>query len=569
MANWEHLSVKNAITKIKDEEIVLPVIQRRLVWSEDKMELLFDSLLKGDSFGSIICIEEEKYAEPLFAYRSFTRDGNDVASHEIDKLPKKQWFIIDGQQRLQSFYIGLAGTFNGKRLYFDLFSAYEDMEYEFRFAVKSDELPAINNERVSENTVNQCLWYPVDELFQRLSETTKAKQVSKEIIKKFGIENNSVQEDAIETNVEYFSDAVFKDESIGISKVSVNKSKKPVENRQRIVELFRRLNDGGTKLSSYDLVASMFKGFDYKMEKYLDNIVSENSDIGIDQDVLIKLVLILHDKPSMEMSDLMADDAEFATSNYERIQATLKALKKFLKASANYNWFAVSKNRSAIPLYFLAYHIFYSEIQTNALENMFDRFDTNDKSYQDMAVWLRLSLLNKVFSRGCGWIPYKTGIKKIHTVMQNNKGMAFPKDILFSTYEGHPLHFTQTVNEENLNGFDHEYMFYLIYNGQPAIRNEDIDHIHPRSLLISAGFDESKVNNIVNYQLLDSGTNRGEKKGKKLSDWIKGSIDAVTRQSYLNRHLIPQDPALWETQNFEKFLDARAKMLAEKINASL
>ena len=110
MANWTHLSVKNAITKIKDEEIVLPVIQRRLVWSEDKMELLFDSLLKRNSFGSIICIEEEKDTKPLFAYRAFTRDGNNVASQEVGELSKTQWIIIDGQQRLQSFYIGLTGS---------------------------------------------------------------------------------------------------------------------------------------------------------------------------------------------------------------------------------------------------------------------------------------------------------------------------------------------------------------------------------------------------------------------------------------------------------------------------
>lgn len=83
-------------------------------------------------------------------------------------------------------------------------------------------------------------------------------------------------------------------------------------------KLFRRLNDGGTKLSSYDLVASMFKGYDYKMEQFLDNVVAENSDIGIDQDILIKLLLILNDKPSKEMSDLMAEDAEFATMNVFR-----------------------------------------------------------------------------------------------------------------------------------------------------------------------------------------------------------------------------------------------------------
>jgi len=567
MANWTHLSVKNAITKIKDEEIVLPVIQRRLVWSEDKMELLFDSLLKGNSFGSIICIEEEKESKPLFAYRVFTRDGNNVASTEVDELSKTQWFIIDGQQRLQSFFIGLCGTFNGKRLFFDLFSDCVDSEYEFKFAVKADELPQTNKERVS-SSVSNCFWYPVDDLFQRLTKTTKARQVAREIIKKFDIEDDT-QIDIIESNIQDFFDAVFADESVGISKVSVNKSKDVIENRQRIVELFRRLNDGGTKLSSYDLVASLFKGFDYKMEQFLDTVVAENVDIGIDQDVLIKLLLILNDKPSKEMSDLTAEDAEFATSSYERIQASLKALKKFLHATSNYNWFSAAKNRSAIPLYFLTYHIFHSKTTTNELDNMFAKFDTNDKSFKDMEVWLRMSLLNKVFSRGCGWIPYKTGIKKIHTVMQSNKGKLFPKDILFRTYDGHPLKFIGRVNETNLNEFDQEYVFYLIYNGQATIRSEDIDHIHPRSLLSTAGVDESKINNIVNYQLLDSGTNRGEKNAKELFEWINNRIDAANRQGYLNRHLIPQESELWKTQRFDEFFTERAKLLTSKINASI
>jgi hypothetical protein len=305
------------------------------------------------------------------------------------------------------------------------------------------------------------------------------------------------------------------------------------------------------------------------MEQFLDNVVAENSDIGIDQDVLIKLLLILNDKPSKEMSDLTAEDAEFATSNYERIQATLKALKKFLNATANYNWFSATKNRSAIPLYFLAYHIFYTNTSASALENMFNRFDTNDKNCQDMAVWLRLSLLNKVFSRGCGWIPYKTGIKKIHAVMQNNKGKPFPKDTLLRAYTTHPLRFIGGVSESNLNEFDQEYVFYLIYNGQPTIRSEDIDHIHPRSLLIAAGIDEKIINNIINYQLIDSGTNRGDKNGKRLSEWINNNVDATNRLGYLNRHFIPQDTVLWETEQFDKFLESRAKLLADKINTAL
>ena len=125
MAQWDTSSVKNIIRDIKENIIVLPVIQRRLVWQEEKMELLFNSLLRGNSFGSIICIEEEKGEKPLFAYREFTRDGNNVDSIEMEVNTHTHLFVIDGQQRLQSFYMGLDGSYNGKILFFDLLSDFE------------------------------------------------------------------------------------------------------------------------------------------------------------------------------------------------------------------------------------------------------------------------------------------------------------------------------------------------------------------------------------------------------------------------------------------------------------
>jgi hypothetical protein len=60
MAIWKSYRIVEVIADIEDEKFVLPVIQRRLVWDEEKMQLLFDTLLKGDSFGGIMVIEEEK-----------------------------------------------------------------------------------------------------------------------------------------------------------------------------------------------------------------------------------------------------------------------------------------------------------------------------------------------------------------------------------------------------------------------------------------------------------------------------------------------------------------------------
>ena len=104
MANWETKTVRTVIGDMKEGLIALPVIQRHLEWTEDKMELLFDSLFKQYSFGSIICIEEESDSKPLFAYRLFTNDEKHGKSFYAERLNRKMYFVIDGLQRLQSFY---------------------------------------------------------------------------------------------------------------------------------------------------------------------------------------------------------------------------------------------------------------------------------------------------------------------------------------------------------------------------------------------------------------------------------------------------------------------------------
>src|SRR5665213_2726131 len=101
MANWESRNISDVVKEIDDKKFVLPVIQRRLVWEEDKMELLFDTLLKGDSFGGIMVIREDKNTKPLFPFRPFTKDGEDIPSAEVDKITQQQSFVVDGQQRLQ------------------------------------------------------------------------------------------------------------------------------------------------------------------------------------------------------------------------------------------------------------------------------------------------------------------------------------------------------------------------------------------------------------------------------------------------------------------------------------
>ena len=558
MANWKTYRISEVVTEIDDEKYVLPVIQRELVWSKEKIELLFDTVLKGNSFGGIIVIEEEKGTKPLFASRMFSKDGNKQNSQNLDKLDRTQFFVIDGQQRLQSFYIGLKGSYFGENMYFDLFSDYQN-DFEFEFASEPSKLPKSTKEQ---RPIQDRLWICVKDLLRKLKDSDERKTANG-IIQENAVEDNK-RTDTIKENVYYFYKNIVDMESIGVAKVSVDKTLDELENRQKIVELFVRLNDGGTKLSALDLVASTLKGFDYKMESFLREMNDEFSDIGLTSENLVKLIFLLRDNPSKEMSAIEAPDADFAVKNMERVRCTAESLRKFL-ICANLHDYYVNTKRAFIPLFFVAYHIFHKGLSDEELKTFWNNNETSNEDFKPMKVWLINSLLNGVFrSRGAGWVPYKTGIKKILDVLKNFKNKTFPVQDLFRMYMNHPIHFTTSYSIENLDNFDKEFVFYIVYGRASQIRANDIDHIMPYNLLESH-FAVDAINSVKNFQLLDYGTNRGAKNGKPFLQWINNSNYVKDKPEYVKRHLIPSDETLWTEDKFIEFSTERGKLLMDKI----
>jgi len=167
MANWEDWRIMDVIEKIQKEEIVLPVVQRELVWDEEKIVLLFDTVLRGNSFGAIMTLKDWRGKEPLFEYRSFIKDyvkDTFIFSTKTEKLSSDISYVIDGQQRLSAFYIGLIGSYNGKELYFDLLSEWDKEVFYLDFASSPNELK--NQVDTSDgNGKRRTLWYRVKDLF--------------------------------------------------------------------------------------------------------------------------------------------------------------------------------------------------------------------------------------------------------------------------------------------------------------------------------------------------------------------------------------------------------------------
>jgi hypothetical protein len=559
MAEWEAIKIHDVIQDINDNTVVLPVIQRNLVWDEEKMELLFDSLLKGNSFGGIMALEEEKGNHPLFAFRQFSKEGELHDSDLPSALDHNTTLIIDGQQRLQSFFMGLQGGVNGKNLYFNLFS---QGDFEFEFTGQISELPSSRKE---DGTEISMLWYQVTNLYERLRKVgNDDRRVAQEIIQARNMQNETEKE-LVYANIKSFERAIFGVTALGISKVYIDHTNLDGE-RRRMVELFRRLNDGGTRLSALDLAASALKGFDYRLEVFLRRDIPKFSDIGFGADEVIKLIFLLQDNYTREVTDISKQDADFAVKNAPRILKSLEVVRQLLVDSGLYEFYR-GGGRSIIPLYFLAYHVFYKPASIETLSAEYSNFDANNPDFTNIKRWLYLSLLNGVFSRGKGWIPYVTGIKKILSTVSRYKGELFPAAELFTVYESHPLVFSQEVSEARLNNWDMNFVFYLIYD-QHNLSGRDIDHVQPRSLLEAANVPAQKIHFLGNYQLLDESTNRGDKRAKQLADWLKDWKETELG-SYIQRHLIPQDRSLWLMENFDAFLSLRSRMIVEKIKKTI
>ena len=428
-------------------------------------------------------IEEQQDEIPLFESRPFSLHGEQLASNpNRSKLPKKTFFVIDGQQRLQSFYIGLLGRLDGAELFFDLLS--DETFFDFRFATDEQKLPReVSDEgELQRRKIRERKWYRASSLFDSLKRSGKAwGNVATNLIDPKD-KGDGVKEDAVRANVTAFWTNIFSEMRVGVDSVSLDRNQEDISNRQRIVELFRRLNDGGTALSSYDLFASMLKGFNWKMEAFLDEMLAQHGGMGLNQDNLIKLVFLLQGDARKEMESISASDADFAVQNQDKIRDALRLTQTFLAAAKLKDYFS-SGNRSFIPLFFITYFVFFK----NAPKGYFDNFDTRHADFKPMRDWVFHSLLNSAFkSRGMGWNPSKTGITKILETMEGAKGKPFPLGELLQIFKAHLHFFATDYRPEDLDRLDRDFTFYVMYDCQRQISSKDIDHIQPRSRLEKA-----------------------------------------------------------------------------------
>ena len=117
-----NITIRKAVNILNNTEesggYWLPNIQRQFVWSEEQIAKLFDSVMRKYPISSMLAWRTKSKVK----YRRFPSkcetESKTITDWE-EKNDASKHLVLDGQQRLQSFYIGIKGSLDGKKLCFN------------------------------------------------------------------------------------------------------------------------------------------------------------------------------------------------------------------------------------------------------------------------------------------------------------------------------------------------------------------------------------------------------------------------------------------------------------------
>jgi hypothetical protein len=89
-------------------------------------------------------------------------------------------------------------------------------------------------------------------------------------------------------------------------------------------------------------------------------------------------------------------------------------------------------------------------------------------------------------------------------------------------------------------------------------------HIFPNSFLKKRGIDKLRRFSVVNFCFLPADSNK-KISSKAPSEYFTKVIPVTERERILESNLLPRDAAIYEADDYEKFLNARVKLLLAEV----
>jgi hypothetical protein len=557
------MSVINLLGQIKNDEIVLPAIQRDFVWEEDKIARLLDSILRDYPVG--IALLWETY-HPI-QYRSFVRDYRPGTRAVFSDNPqgKRIRVVLDGQQRLQSLYIALFGTFEGKTLCFDVLSGKEqddvsEARYIFEFfdaktlvhwnSYAKKQLAKPESER--EKSFYPWYYVEVADLFG-MNALSREKLVST-LGSDLGLGTKDLTR--LRVSLATFDSAFTKGDSLKLSIIDENLTSDSEERKTEadVLEIFVRINREGTPLNRSDLIFSMLKlNWKESAEALPDFVhrINKGNSLGLEADFVIRCLFAVSDLGARFDLDHLRNkkNVETLREDFERCCNAIKATVDFvITHCAIQNSALVGGRQTFVPFVYYFFHtknhrIPHSEIPPARRTLYLLGLSRALSRYGDSRIG---QVIRDSFQPLVGdhdehfpadwvaeWVEYWEGAKDFAPeLFQRNHALT--------------LHLVQGITGAQVQ-----------YDGNFP----EIDHIFPRSTLREKGFGEAEVNHFANFWILAREKNRN-KSDTPPAKYFEDVPDNELKRALINRDVL-------DFKKYRQFIKERSEAIVADIQAKL
>lgn len=542
-------SIEEMLTAIHKREYLMPAIQREFVWDVNQITKLVDSLMRGYPVGSFLLWEVKPETAQSYTFYEFLTNFHERDNPYADKATvpagNGTTAVLDGQQRLTSLNIALYGSFAEKkkyawwnspdafpvkRLYLNLVDDPADEElglkYDLRFLTDKD---------AAREEGGEDKWFRVGAV---LDLANSGPAIMKELERRH-IANSGA---AFQRMYDLY-------EAVRILK-PMNYFLVTDQDPDKVLEIFVRVNSGGTTLSYSDLLLSMatnqWRDLDAREE--VRSLVSDlNSNAGrqfaFSKDVVLKTALTIADV------DVRFKVSNFTHANMAKVETSWPQIKSaLLRAATLLQQFGYSEGNltASSVIVPIAHYLHLRGAGDSYLDSSADAADR-----LVLQRWINRSLIK----RGIWGSGLDTLLTRIRDVLRANTTSGFPVLAVEAamTAVGKSLTFEAAEIDELLNlkyaGQRTFSVLSVLYPGLDLGKKFHEDHIFPKSRftkkkLIDAGIAEDKVNEYLaavnllpNLQLL-AGTVNSEKQAALPSDWI---ADAFPNQEKRSTYLAEND----------------------------
>ena len=515
------MNISTILAYIDNGYMALPEFQRGYVWNREQVRALFDSLYRRHPVGGLLVWSTES--------KSASHRGDAQLAPGIIKL------LLDGQQRMTTLY----GVIRGKPPAF--FDGNAQAFSNLMFHIEREEFSFFQPIRMRDDP----LWIDVTSLMQAGVDglgdfvaglgapPDKLTLCFGRLSRLLGIVN-------VDLHVE---DVVGEDKSLDV-----------------VVEIFNRVNSGGTKLSKGDLALAKICAEWPQARDVMKQYLSEWAGHGynFDLDWLLRSV-----------NTVLTGEAKFSylhEKSSEEVQDALKRAKYGIDASLNMidghlglDHDRVLFGRFAVPVMVRYLDRHEGPLTTTERDKllfwfvqagMWGRFSGSTETYidQDLAAVDRVdSPLDRLLEQLRLW----------HGGLRTEPGNFTGWSLGARFY---PVLYMLT----RLGGAQDWGTGVPLKRGLLGRMNQlEVHHIFPKSRLYAKNYNRADVNALANFCFLTKDTNL------QISDRCPEEYFREVESKHpgvLASQWVPNDPELWKIENYLDFLAERRRLLADETN---